>query len=85
MYERFREMKEKELTEMVEERSIEEDSLKCGNNYLAYSLDDIRRIRKYDFLRRMENCLWPSRQPSDDQDFEILRERQNKVLFLDME
>ena len=87
--ERFKEKKEKELAE--EERSIREDGLKYGENYAAYTLDDIRRINNYHLLCRMEEHLWPAGQPSDEQEMDRLSERhrailkrQNEVLFLAM-
>ena len=91
--EKFKEKKEEVEKVLAEkERSIREDGLKYGENYAAYTLDDIRRIKNYHFLCRMEDNLWPSGQPPDEQDFDILserqrviEERQKEVLFLAMD
>ena len=89
---RFKEKKEKEEKELAEEeRSIREDGLKYGDNYAAYTLDDIRRINNYSFLCRMEEHLWPDGQPDEDETERLnerhraILKRQNDVLFLAMD
>ena len=60
-------------------RKLVEQGVIYGNNFDAYTAEDIRNITNYDFLEKLSFNICPSAQPPNDFEQEYLNERVKAV------
>ena len=74
-----RELKERLAEERRRERvaakKLVEQGVKHGDNFDAYTVEDIRNITNYEFLEKLYLNIIPCGQPPNDYEYEHLNER----------